>query len=87
MTRDGSTFALEPSSRAHLEREFGEIAHFRSRIFIAHETQADYETVHGAIVPQIVQLLTGLSLDRLEAHGGVAFHDPATDREIPLSAA
>ncbi|MBX3232511.1 MAG: hypothetical protein KIT84_16170 [Labilithrix sp.] len=52
-------------------------------MFIAHETKADYEHVQGAIAPQIIQLLTGLTEERLIALGGVTFRDAVTDQELP----
>ncbi len=87
VTRDGETFALEPQSRERLEAEFGTVARLHSRVFIGHETRADFETIHSSIVPQVVQLLTGLSLERLQPVGGVVFRDPTTDREIRQSSA
>jgi hypothetical protein len=51
-------------------------------VFIAHETHADYEAVHGAIVQQVIQLLTGLTEDRLRPLGGVSFRDPVTEQEL-----
>lgn len=80
--RDGETFALEPRSLTHLRREFGERLHLSPRVFVAHETRADYEHVHGRIVPQIVLLLTGLSEDELRSHGRVIFVDPVTEQEL-----
>ena len=51
-------------------------------MFIAHESSADYEAVHGAIVQQVIQLLTGLTEDRLRPLGGVSFRDPVTEQEL-----
>jgi hypothetical protein len=81
--RDGETFALEPRSLQRLRAAFGSAVHARSRIFIAHETRADYEHVHGAIAPQVIVLLTGLDEERLKPLGGVTFRDPVTDRDLP----
>lgn len=87
VNRDGATFALKPSSRELLQARLGDAVHIRSRIFIAHETQADYNSVHGNLAPQIVQLLTGLSVERLREFGDLEFRDPVTEAAIPLSAA
>ena len=46
----------------------------------------DHQSVQEKLVPQIVILLTGLRVDQLMP-SGVIFRDPATDDEIPLSAA
>src|SRR5262245_6170233 len=79
--RDGATFALEPGSLRRLRAAFGPAVHARPRVFIAHETPADYEHVQGAIVPHVVRLLTGLSEERLQPLGGVTFRDPVTDQD------
>lgn len=87
VNREGATFALKPGSRERLKSRFGDAAHVRARVFIAHETRADYDAVHANLASQIVQLLTGLSTQRLEELGGVVFRDPETDADIPQSAA
>jgi hypothetical protein len=43
VNRDGETYALEPRSLERLRQELGAAVHARPRIFIAHETRADYE--------------------------------------------
>lgn len=83
VNRDGETYALEPHSLERLREAFGHAVHVRPRVFVAHETRADYEHVAAAIAPQIVVLLTGLSEQRLEPMGGVIFRDPVTDRDLP----
>lgn len=81
---DGETFALEPRSLRRLRQAFGDAVHVRPRIFIAHETKADYEHVHGAIAGQVIALLTGLSEERLKGmFGDVTFQDPVTEQELP----
>lgn len=87
VNRDGATFALKPSSRELLQQRFGDAVHIRSRVFIAHETKADYDSVHGGVAPQVVQLLTGLSAERLREFREVEFRDPVTESAIPMSAA
>ena len=83
VNRDGETYALEPSSLDRLREELGSAMHARPRVFIAHETKADYEHVHGAIAPQIIQLLTGVAEEHLSRLGGVVFRDAVTQRELP----
>ena len=83
VNRDGETYALEPRSLQRLRTALGAAVHARPRIFIAHETKADYEHVHGAIAQQVIQLLTGVSEDRLGALGGVVFRDPVTEQDLP----
>lgn len=86
--REGATFALKPSSRTLLKTRFGHEVHIRSRLFITHETQVEYETVHSDLAGQVVQILTGLSVQRLLGSGyEVEFRDPETESTIPQSAA
>jgi hypothetical protein len=68
-----------------LRSELGSAVHARPRIFIAHEKRADYEHIHGAIAEQIIELLTGVSEERLRSLGGVMFRDPVTEQELPRS--
>ena len=87
VNRDGETYALEPLSLERLQSELGPAVHARSRVFIAHETKADYEHVHGAIAPQVIQILTGISPARLErTFGGVVFRDAVTDKKLRVVA-
>lgn len=83
VNRDGETYALEPRSLERLRKELGAAVHARPRVFIAHETKADYEHVHGAIAQQIIPLLTGLAEERLSGLGGVTFRDAVTEQELP----
>ncbi|MGH7268902.1 MAG: hypothetical protein ACREJ3_00600 [Polyangiaceae bacterium] len=82
VNRDGETYALEPGSLDRLRKKLGAAVHVRPRVFIAHETKADYEHVHVDVAQQVVQLLTGISEERLRPLGGVTFRDPATEREL-----
>ncbi len=83
VNRDGETYALEPRSLKRLRDGFGSSVHIRPRVFIAHETRADYEHVEGGIAPPLVMLLTGLSEEQLQSMGGVIFRDSLTDRDLP----
>ena len=88
VNRDGQTFALAPSSRKRLREHFGEDhLHLHPRVFIAHETADDYDSMYGDLAKQVVQLLTGLSPDRLQSLGGVIFRDPVTEDEVPMRSA
>lgn len=77
--REGSTFSLSPDARRILQLRFGDKLHFAQRIFIAHETRADLERLHGSLVKQLIALLTGLG-DEHVAQVAVDFKDPVTDR-------
>jgi len=84
VNRDGETYALEPRSLDRIREALGDAVHVRPRIFVAHETRADYEHMHGAIAQQVIQLLTGVAQERLQPLGGVIFRDPATELDLPL---
>ncbi len=80
--RSGATFALSRPTRERVRAEFGDAVHLPPRVFIAHETEADYRAIHGSIRRQVVQLLTGLDESRLAPLGPVHFVDPVTEQEI-----
>jgi hypothetical protein len=84
--REGATFALDPRSRDRINERFAEGAHVRSRVFIAHETREDYESLRGDLGEHITILLTGLAPSRLQELGGVVFMDPVTESEVRRSA-
>jgi mRNA-degrading endonuclease toxin of MazEF toxin-antitoxin module len=84
---DGATYALKPLSRELLKKELGEAVSSSPRIFIAHDTRADYSVFHADLANQIIQLLTGVDRAQLEKLGGVEFRDSRTDDAIPSSAA
>ncbi len=73
---------MESRSLQRLREALGSAVHAHPRVFIAHETRADYEAVHGGIVQQVIQLLTGVTEERLRPLGGVSFRDPVTEREL-----
>jgi hypothetical protein len=80
---NGQTFALDPSSKARVREVFGSQAHIHPRVSIAHETAADYESMRGDLLPQIIQLLTGVTKAQLEQVGDVVFRDPVTGEDVP----
>ena len=70
--RDGATYTLSAESARRIREAFPGV-HIPPRIFIAHETRADYETIHGTMRGQIVLLLTGLSEAQLSRLGPVRY--------------
>lgn len=80
--REGATYALDRRSRDRLRKELGDEAHFAPRVFIAHETEADYKQIRGAIMPQIALILTGLPERRLSELGAIVFIDPVTEEKL-----
>ena len=85
MNRDGETYALDPRSLARLRQVLPAEAHPRARVFITHETVADYEHVHASVAGQVIQLLTGVTEARLHPFGEVIFLDPVTEQELPVT--
>lgn len=82
--RDGQTFAVEPLSLKRLRETFRDQVRIHPVVFIAHDTAANYEQLHGDVVNQVIQLLTGFSEAKLaEAFGGVSVRDSVTDEELP----
>lgn len=79
--RDGATYALSAESARRIRETFPGV-HLPPRIFIAHETRQDHETIHGSMRSPIVLLLTGLSEAQLARLGPVRFHDPVSEREL-----
>ncbi|HVI01203.1 MAG TPA: hypothetical protein VM869_20945 [Enhygromyxa sp.] len=82
LNRDGQTFAIEPLSLKRLRQAFGNEVRVHPVVFVAHETAADYGQLHGDVVAQVIQLLTGVSEARLDSFGGVSLRDPVTDDEL-----
>jgi len=80
--REGATYALERHSRDRVREAFGKELHLSPRVFIAHETAADFENIRGALMPQIALILTGLAEDRLSQLGEIVFVDPVTEKEL-----
>src|ERR1019366_1214648 len=82
VNRDGETYAMESRSLQRLREALGSAVHAHPRVFIAHETRADYEAVPGGIVQQAIKLLTGVSEPRLRPFGGVSYRDPVPERDL-----
>lgn len=80
--RQGATYALERRSKDRLREMFGPALHLAPRLFIAHETEADFAEIRGQIQPQIAAILTGLAEDRLSEVAPILFVDPVTEKEL-----
>ncbi len=85
---DNYTFALAIGSRKQLERHLRGQVVPTSRVTVAMDTRASFEAAFGPVEPQVVVLLTGLSVDRLHALGWqVEVRDSETDRRLWVPAA
>lgn len=85
VTGAGATYALDWRSADRLRKQLAGELHLRPRVFIAHETKADHDRVQRNLVGQIVQLLTGVTEQRLDPLGGVIFRDPVTEKDVRAS--
>lgn len=82
-TLDGSSFSLAPLMKKRLKEQFGPDVHPRGSVFIDHETKDEYTRFYADLASQVIQLLTGLTRERLEEKfGKVIFLDPETDLEV-----
>lgn len=82
---DGYTYQLTPQSRLRIRRAFPDVEP-ASRIFVGHDTLADFEDVHGSVKRQVIALLTGVSAERLRGLGAIQFRDPVKARSYPFNA-
>lgn len=80
--RSGATYALDWRTRERLRARYGADLHLPPRVFIAQESGADYERIHGGVRNLVVQLLTGLTVERLRDLGPVEFVDPVTEERV-----
>lgn len=80
--REGSTFELSSRTRRILEGRFAGAVHFAPRMFVAHETPADFGRLRESLARQIVMVLTGLGEERLAEVGAVEFRDPVSERPL-----
>lgn len=80
---DNYTFALAIESRRLIESAYAGQVVPTSRVTIAMETRANFESAFGAVEPQVVALLTGLNLEHLLRDGWVVeVRDSETDRVL-----
>jgi len=77
---DGATFRLSPKTRVMLAgRNLGKP--LATSVFVTFDTKEAFERKHGSMWNHIVEMLTGLTKDKIEELGGFRFEDPA-DREV-----
>lgn len=80
-TREGSSFQLAPLMKERLQDLFG--VHPRRSLFIDHSTKDEMNRFYADLAGQVIQLLTGVTRERLEEKfGKVVFLDADTDKEI-----
>ena len=79
--RDGYVFGLRPRSRVWLEERYPQKERVAS-LFIGLDKMQDIQQLPASILTQVLNLLTGLSLDELNEIGGFAIYDPATKQPL-----
>jgi hypothetical protein len=84
VNRDGETYSLPPRSLRRLRESLGASARLSPRLFLARESPGPRDAVDEGVAPHIIQLLTGLTEERLRERSGasVAFLDPHTEAEL-----
>jgi hypothetical protein len=78
---DGYTYRLHPlqKDRVHALKPS---KHVFPMLFLAQDVQEDFETVHGPIATHLAELLTGLSLEKINQEGGVRFVKSGSEQVI-----
>jgi hypothetical protein len=76
----GTTYALDGDSRRAIEASFPGV-HAAPSVYVATESEEDFERIHSKMWKQIALVLTGLSATKLKELG-VALYDPFAEREL-----
>lgn len=79
---DNYTFALAIEDRERIREATERQVVPTSRVTVALDTKANFESVFGPIEPQVVMLLTGLPQDLLRKQWRVEVRDSETDRVL-----
>lgn len=76
----GATYGLDGDSRRAIQAHFPGL-HAAPSVYVAFETEEDFERIHGKIWRPIALVLTGLPESKLEELGVVLF-DAVTQAEL-----
>ena len=79
--RDGYTFRLDPLSRVQIQQTYPDLPRVAS-VFISFDQHKDLEQLPLPIWQQLVQLLTGLSFERINELGGFSVFNPHTETVV-----
>lgn len=79
--RDGYVFGLRPRSRVWIEEHYPNKERVAS-VFIGLDRMQDIQQIPESILAQVLNLLTGLSLDELNKIDGFSVYDPSTNKEV-----
>lgn len=84
LQRDGTAYQLDPLSKERLAARYPGVSP-APRLFVGYDTRSEFESLHGPMWPQIVSLLTGVSIDRLTRDlGRVVIQVPRSGRELEV---
>ncbi len=75
---EGVTYSLHPNTALRVREAFPGVA-TAPTVYVGYATKGDFEQVHGPLWPQVLTLLTGVSVDRLRQLGPVLLWSPQTD--------
>lgn len=79
--RDGYVFELWPTSRDWLEQHYPD--QYRvTDLFIGFDKQQDLRQIPESVWDHISQLLTGLSLEKVNQIGGFTIYNPRLGQEV-----
>lgn len=78
--RDGYIFGLRPRSRIWLETNYPDRARVSS-VFIGLDKIVELRQLPETILSQVLNLITGLSLDEVYAAGGYSLYNPVTGED------
>ncbi len=79
--REGYIFGLRPLSRVWLETNYPDRQRVSS-VFIGLDKMADLRHLPETILRHVLNLVTGLSLEEVQAAGGYSLHNTLTGEDI-----
>jgi hypothetical protein len=51
-------------------------------VFIGHEKKSDFERIHSALWPRVVEMLTGMTLEQLKPFAPIRIYSPDLERVV-----
>ena len=79
---DGTSFGLDTESQMRVRQTFPDVHVSTRHVYVAHDTrEVVSESIHR-FEKQVIELLTGLSVERLAEKFSVSFRDPWSEKEI-----
>jgi hypothetical protein len=79
--RDGAVYSLDSSAKKRLA-EVPPSTPRPKNVFIGHESASDFERIHSALWPKIVEMLAGMTLEQLRPFAPVRIYSPDLERVV-----